>query len=52
MSADAAERRVVSSIGPTNKRAARSFEHLLEARIGRALDIRLNPSSQLAGFAK
>lgn len=42
----------IYTIGFTKKDAKRFFELLKQARIERLIDIRVNNSSQLAGFAK
>jgi uncharacterized protein (DUF488 family) len=42
----------IYTIGFTQTTAERFFERLVDARIERLLDVRLNNSSQLAGFAK
>lgn len=42
----------IATIGFTQSSAERFFERLKAARVERLLDIRLNNSSQLAGFAK
>jgi uncharacterized protein (DUF488 family) len=42
----------IYTIGFTQSTAERFFSRLAEARIERLLDVRLNNSSQLAGFAK
>jgi uncharacterized protein (DUF488 family) len=42
----------IYTIGFTQTTAERFFERLADARIERLLDVRLNNSSQLAGFAK
>lgn len=42
----------IYTIGFTQTTAERFFERLAEARVERLLDVRLNNSSQLAGFAK
>lgn len=42
----------IYTIGFTQTTAERFFGRLIEARIERLLDIRLNNTSQLAGFAK
>lgn len=42
----------IYTIGFTQTTAERFFGRLREAGVGRLLDVRLNNSSQLAGFAK
>ena len=42
----------VYTIGFTKKTAAQFFDALKQAGVRRVLDVRLNNSSQLAGFAK
>jgi uncharacterized protein (DUF488 family) len=42
----------IYTIGFTQTTAERFFERLKHARVERRLDVRLNSSSQLAGFAK
>ncbi len=42
----------IYTIGFTQTTAQRFFERLADAKIKRVLDVRLNNSSQLAGFAK
>lgn len=42
----------IFTIGFTQKSAAQFFDAITRADIGRLLDIRLNNTSQLAGFAK
>ena len=42
----------IYTIGFTQSTAEHFFRRLGEARVGRLLDVRLNNSSQLAGFAK
>ena len=42
----------IYTIGFTQTTAERFFDRLADARIERLLDVRLNNSSQLAGFAK
>jgi len=42
----------ICTIGVTKTTAERFFERLAYARVERLLDVRLNNSSQLAGFAK
>ncbi len=42
----------IYTIGFTQKRAETFFELLKQNKIARLFDIRLNPSGQLAGFAK
>jgi uncharacterized protein (DUF488 family) len=42
----------VFSIGFTKKSAAQFFEKLRDAGVKRVIDVRLNKSSQLAGFSK
>ncbi|HTV42329.1 MAG TPA: DUF488 domain-containing protein [Candidatus Sulfotelmatobacter sp.] len=42
----------VSTVGFTKKTAGEFFEKLREAGIKRVVDVRLNKSSQLAGFSK
>lgn len=42
----------IHTIGFTKKDAGEFFEALKRARIGRVIDVRLNNTSQLAGFAK
>jgi uncharacterized protein (DUF488 family) len=42
----------IYTIGFTQTTAERFFKRLKEARIARVLDVRLNNSSQLSGFAK
>lgn len=42
----------IYTIGFTQTTAERFFERLADARVERLLDVRLNNSSQLAGFAK
>jgi uncharacterized protein (DUF488 family) len=42
----------IYTIGFTQTTAERFFERLRQAQVQRLLDVRLNNSSQLAGFAK
>ena len=42
----------IFSIGFTKKSAATFFKSLKEARVARLIDVRLNNTSQLAGFTK
>ena len=42
----------IYSIGFTKTTAESFFQRLITARVNRVLDVRLNTSSQLAGFAK
>ncbi len=42
----------IYTIGFTQTTAERFFERLADAGVGRLLDVRLNNTSQLAGFAK
>lgn len=42
----------ICTIGFTQTTAEHFFTRLADARVGRLLDVRLNNSSQLAGFAK
>jgi uncharacterized protein (DUF488 family) len=42
----------IFTIGFTQTTAERFFDRLADARIARLIDVRLNNSSQLAGFAK
>ena len=42
----------IYTIGFTQTAAERFFKRLADAGVGRLLDVRLNNSSQLAGFAR